>query len=133
VDLGRDVYQLCRLIVLRPQAISGAPFRGERFAVLAYSSASTGFSPLVYRGVQPPSDRDPTLGGFSAHTGTSGVTARNFWRQPGTRFEIVAGQRNEWKIPIPDELAQAVRTALKADQESKDKPAAKADASSGGR
>jgi hypothetical protein len=133
VDLERDVYRLRRLIVLRTCAIPDAPFRGERFEVLGYSSASTDFLPWVGYVSRPPSEREcAATSAFDGWPGTSGVTVRNFWRQAGTRFEVVSGRSNEWKIPIPEELAQAVRTALESDEKSKDKAAAKAAAINGG-
>ncbi len=42
-----------------------------------------------------------------------------------------AGQPNEWTIPLPEELIQAVRNALKADKTPKDEPAVKGEAIKG--
>ena len=43
---------------------------------------------------------------------------------PKKSFEARVGQVNEWTIPLPDELINAVREALKVDPTAKAKPPA---------
>ena len=47
-----------------------------------------------------------------------------FWDQVDLAFEAHLGQVNEWTIPLPDELINAVREALKVDPTAKAKPPA---------
>jgi hypothetical protein len=47
----------------------------------------------------------------------------DFWDKVDTGFEVRLGQVNEWTIPLPDELIEAVRAAIKADATDKAKPA----------
>ncbi len=108
--LATGAYRLRRLMIMRPYAIPGAPERGEQFEVLAFSCASKDSLPVIYRVIQPPAgDDEPTINPFSAESGVSGIAIRTYWQRPETRFEIVAGRTKEWNIPIPEELAQAVR------------------------
>ncbi len=51
-----------------------------------------------------------------------------YWRQRNLDLEARIGQPNDWTIPIPDELAQAVRKAIKAEKASAAKSAEKSDA-----
>ncbi len=126
MELERGAFRLQRLIVLRPCSIAGAPLDRTRFEVLAHLSAG-GESPLfAYRGVRSPTDSGlhlPAIAGPDDEALEDGVAAPNFWKQMRGRFEARPDQKNEWKIPIPDELAQAVRKALKKDGSPKPAPA----------
>jgi len=114
VELERGEFQLQRLIILRPCTIAGAPLRGTRFEVLAHRSPTYKVPPMVYIGSQAPTDSDDLANGlFRGARLEGGVVSKNFWKQMRRRFEVRIDQKNEWRIPIPDELAQAVRGALK--------------------
>jgi hypothetical protein len=127
VELERGSFQLQSLIVMRPCRIAEAPVRATRFEVLAHLSPN-GKSPpaVVYREMQSPTDSGlhlPTIAGVGDERLEDGVAAPTFWKQMRQRFEVRPDQKNEWKIPIPDELAQAVREALKKDGSPKPAPA----------
>ena len=116
VELERGYHKLQRLIVLRPSTLAGAQLRGARFEVLAHLSSSNESSPAVHDCNQAPNYRDhPTIADGIFEKLDDGVVAKNFWKQIRWRFEVRPDRKNEWKIPIPDELAQAVRKALKKD------------------
>ncbi len=51
-----------------------------------------------------------------------------YWERADASFVARLGQASEWTIPLPDELIQAVRIALKAEKKPKDKPASKPEA-----
>ncbi len=59
------------------------------------------------------------------------LLSREYWQELNDAFEARSGQPNDWTIPIPDELAQAVRDALKADKAPKAKPAEKSELAKG--
>ena len=43
-----------------------------------------------------------------------------YWQRVNHALEAKPGQTNEWTIPLPDELIQAVREVLKAEKAAKD-------------
>jgi hypothetical protein len=49
-----------------------------------------------------------------------------YWQRVGASFVARSGEAREWTIPLPDELIQAVRDALKAEKAPKDKAREKA-------
>jgi hypothetical protein len=136
VEIGN--YGLSELLVLRPmqpQPREGLDPSQKRFELLAITNASN-TTRGVHRLVQPPTiEVAQRIGGSG---GSRPLQSRfaimlppKYWQQLDTAFEARSGQPNEWTIPIPGELAQAAREALKADKSPKANPAEKSGANAG--
>ena len=109
------------MIVLRPLGVADEARDVQRFDVLAHSRADGDNGQLVHI-VANPSDFPGS--DHQLELLPDGVPARKFWRGLKGHFELRAGQKNEWTIPLPPELAQAVREALKTEKAPNDnKPA----------
>jgi hypothetical protein len=119
IEMEVGQYALSQLLVLRP-SVNGELAPGQRgYDVLVITRDSA---------APPPSDRvgHPDDGGNPERWRDSAFDPRPikpplelpelYWVELRKAFEARLGQPNEWAIPIPDELAQAVRDALKADK-----------------
>jgi hypothetical protein len=109
VKFDSGSYGLTGLMVLRelPAAEPGE----NRFARLA----------IVY----PPAHAPGSSGSYAD------ITIKlppEYWQKTNTDFVAAVGATNKWMLPLPDELIQAVRNALKAAKSPKEKSPAKADA-----
>jgi hypothetical protein len=110
-------YWLNSLCVLRAEhPLDPAPWR-TRFSVLAASNVGN----IHYR---PPTQQDfPRIGrmgmGGMGRGGQDWPASRTvqlpqeYWAKTASAFEARPGQVNEWTIPLPDELIEAVRKELK--------------------
>ncbi len=112
VEFESGSYKLISLMVMRELPVYG-PGR-KRFERLA----------VVY-----PPPNAPGRSGF--HADITIELPPEYWRKINTDFVAAVGATNKWTIPLPDELIQAVRKALKGEHAPSDKPAAKAEANKG--
>jgi hypothetical protein len=108
-----------RLIVVRPCARRNKAIKGERFAVLAQIGETNGdqFDVQIYS-CDPQSGMDCV--GFGGRlTGIKGgvAVAPSYWRQLEGRFSVRPGQVNDWTLPLPEELINAVRQQLEAKED----------------
>jgi hypothetical protein len=140
-------YALDELFVVRPSQsrdVELGPGR-RRFDLLAAATALPG-GRAIQVAAHPPSDTDletpsPMLANpMTWFNGASDQPLRQtkptvelpseVWQRVNSAFEAKPGQNNEWTIPLPEELIQAVRQALKTAKPLDDnKPAAKAEVS----
>jgi hypothetical protein len=133
VDVG--TYGLFELIALVPSRSRDVEPGRKRFDVLAAVFAPDQFH-RIQLALGPPSNRDlesPELmitgmGQGIVQSTPSIDVPREYWQRVGNEFEAKPGKTNEWTIPLPDELIQAVRSALKAGKAPKEKPGEKAEA-----
>jgi hypothetical protein len=139
IDVEAGNYGLSEVLVLRPmqpQSRESLDPSQKRYELLVIASAFNS-TRAVNRLVQPPKiEHLHRIGGNWISNPTESrfkiQLPPNYWRQLETAFEARSGQPNEWTIPIPDELAQAVREALiKADKSLKASPEAKTGADTG--
>ncbi len=108
-----------RLIVLRPCARQNKAIEGERFAVLAHTGETNGdqFEVQTYSS-DPAGGKDPLGVGDRLTRYKGGVTvAASYWRQLEGRFSVRPGQVNDWTLPLPEELINAVRQQLEAKED----------------
>ena len=136
VEIGN--YGLSELIVLRPMQPKSRESLDpgqKRYELLVLASPFDSIRG-VNRPVQPPKiehlhrirgnwTSNPTQTRFKIQL------PPKYWQQLESAFEAHSDQPNEWTIPIPDELAQAVREALKGDKSPKASPAEKTGAANG--
>jgi hypothetical protein len=133
IEMDTGQYALSGLLVLRPSQLRGFRDGLRRFAVLAVTEDSNNIAPRINWAAHPP-DRK-SLEGLNGNSQSSVQVnsalrlPSEYWLDLSKAFEVRSGQTNEWTIPLPNELIQAVREAIKAEKSPKDKPAAKADAS----
>jgi hypothetical protein len=139
-ELG--IYGLDRLFVLRPTRSHDINPTRRRFDVLVGCFIAD-FGPSL--ALAPPSDQQLTLqtGGFGnvwplggagggmrqvavnpewINSRSTAELPADYWDKVDVAFEVRAGQVNEWTVPLPDELIQAVREALKQAASPKPKP-----------
>jgi hypothetical protein len=134
MEIGK--HSLSQLLVLR----AGGPQKDlapgqRRYELLAATNVSNN-PPMINFPGQPPDLKllEETSGSkkFGVHPSRQTVMVpHDYWQKLTWAFEAKPGQTNEWTIPVPDQLAQAVRKALKADREPTAKPAEKADSAQG--
>ena len=133
IEMETGRYGLSRLLVLRPVQPQAVEPGQRRYKLLV--AASAGNSEVVNHSLTLPNLKllETMEGGDTpAVRPTFGLNLpRLFGPESKNHFEVRAGQTNEWAIPIPDELAQAVREALKAEKSPKAKPAEKAVSANG--
>jgi hypothetical protein len=139
IEVETGNYGLYELIVLRPmqpKSRESLDPSQKRYELLVIASAFNS-TRAVNRLVQPPKiEHLHRIGGswISKPTQSRFTTQLppKYWQELEPAFEARSGQANEWTIPIPDELAQAVREALiKADKSLKASPEAKTGADTG--
>ncbi len=134
------IYGLNELIVLRPSRSANVESGRRRFDVLVASHVNGRPYPVQVRGAAPDNKEVENIyqsvtgggygsqwggpGQFAGYQGVQGPSAEfqsaapslelrpEFWDQVDLGFEARLGQVNEWTIPLPDELVQAVRKAL---------------------
>jgi hypothetical protein len=74
--------------------------------------------------------RDGTLFDASSLSDLALALEPNSWSKITTLFEARRNQPTEWRIALPDELIETVRSALKAGNSGRQKPPAPATAGS---
>ncbi len=133
MEMEMGHYALSDLLVLRSTPTPGLGNGQRRFAVLVVTGDSDNMSPQFDWIDHPPDVKDLEKANalFPNHpvTARSILPLKNDSLDLTKAFEARLGQANEWTIPLPDELIQAVRNAIKTDKTINDKPAAKATAS----
>jgi hypothetical protein len=112
-------YRLARLIVLRPIPLEKPPINGERFGMVVLAAPEYREHTWVYYGTNPPDDsifprQNQGNSPFGSVEAANVALPRSFWREIEGRFEVRPGQTSQWTIPIPEDLARAVREKLKA-------------------
>ena len=139
VDLEPGDYRLLRLMVLRRCGQVHEPHQGDKLEMIARAAAEPsdteaeyGTFERLYRqeGDSLQLSSDPKRYKEDKSFGTL-LLPDSYWRYAAAHPQVKPNQVNEWSIPLPDELIQAIREALKAEKTLKDKPAAKADAIKG--
>jgi hypothetical protein len=145
LDFEIGTYGLSELIVLRPrQARVVSPGRREFDLLVAVRAPH--YIRRIHVALEPPSKKDflrtrsPMITGatdgrgrgasytdFTDSTPTIELP-KEFWRRVDRAYEASPGKSNEWTIPLPGELIQAVRQALKAEQSRPDGPTANTEA-----
>jgi hypothetical protein len=136
VEIGN--YGLSETLVLRPMQPQPPLVLNpsqKRYELLANTSAF-GSTRGVNRLVEPPKIEllHRTGGNWASHPLQSRFTIQlppKYWQKFYTAFQARSDQPNDWTIPIPDELAQAVREALKANKSPKASRADKSGAITG--
>jgi hypothetical protein len=124
ISWERATYRLFELYVLRPDDSGGGNQRRREFEIVVASQALgqpgafAAFS-LLYVVGGPPTDEEIDTGSApERHSSRSDspilALPREYWSQTAASFEVRSGQVNEWTLPLPEELIQAVRTKLKA-------------------
>lgn len=120
------VYHLNTIVVMRPAPpVAQTPDSRKRFGVIsACSSFGAAFTtigqPTLHR-IGPPTttqlenpDADAPTRIPDWNWGEIPIQVpAEYWTTPSNRFEIRAGQKNEWTIPLPEQLVKAVRERLK--------------------
>ena len=114
----RGSYSLSSLLVLRPLADSGGKGAIRHFAILADAQRYAGMGTTYEIQDGPPSVYTVES---TQRIGVSGVVALNgirltdeYWSRLDENLQARPGEVNEWTIPLPEELIQAVRAKLKA-------------------
>ena len=128
------IYGLNELIVLRPNQSASVEAGRKRFDILVAASPHDNLNlPILLSSAAPekdhlelicpelvgppiyrPNRRDRYPVGFHESLRTVGLP-QAYWIKLNKGFEARLGETNEWTIPLPDELIQAVREALKVD------------------
>jgi hypothetical protein len=123
ISWERATYRLFELYVLRPDDSGAGNHRRWEFEIVVASQALgqpgafAGFSLLYVVG--EPTDEEIDNGSaperhISRQDAPILALPREYWSKTATSFELRSGQVNEWTLPLPEELIQAVRTKLKA-------------------
>ena len=135
IEMEMGHYVLSDLLVLRSTETPGLGKGQRRFAVLAATGDSVTMLPQFNWIDHPPyvKDLEKADGEFPDHpmSARSIVPLKNDRLDFSNAFEARSGQTNEWTIPLPDELVQALRDAVKAGKTIKEKGAAKAEGTKG--
>jgi hypothetical protein len=115
---------MLELYVLRPEETDGGNNWRREFEILVASHSSgqpQAQAPFWLQFVQggPPTEDEIGSGSAPERLISTGgepvrVLPREYWSKTAAGFELQPGQVNEWTIPLPEELLQAVRTKLKA-------------------
>ncbi len=113
----RGSYRVNRLAVLRPIATSDGSGPVRQFQVLAESDPWRRGEGRPVR-VEPPTEEELKMAQMGLdRTVRMGVEQlelpAEYWSRLNKSFEARPGQVNEWTIPLPDKLTQAVREKLK--------------------
>lgn len=109
IELEVGDYSLERLIVVRPHTDPKTASGWQTFRVLALiqSAEDSTYYQLVSR--QADGILNP-IGVFVP--ATANAIRERYWRDNRGRFVAHPGQKNEWTIPLPDELIRSVRASL---------------------
>jgi hypothetical protein len=121
IAMERGGYVLRRLIVLRPVARQNAKVKGQRLEVLAHAEATSKDDSDVKSYSNDPDVGEDALGAgspLSLYKGRVSV-APAYWRWLEGRFLVLAGQVNDWALPLPEELVNFVREQLAGNQDLK--------------
>ncbi len=130
-------YELIELLVLRPVLPSEIEEGVRRFSLLAAVRPRFCVRDLHKRSkaptkVEQKAESYTRVGAWKVEGVATGPFSRDtvelpreFWAADKNRFEVKHGNMSEWTIPLPDELVQAVRAALKADKAEKNKSLSK--------
>ena len=147
LDFEIGTYGLSELIVLRPSRSRDVEPGRRRLDVLVAISAQH-YARVIHVDTKPPTEDDirnasPIVTrainegqlpgfeiGFLRSTPTIPIS-NEYWLRIDNAFEAKLGQNNEWTIPLPDELMQAVRDALKVEAAPKATPKEKSAAVKG--
>lgn len=136
-------YELIELLVLRPVLSSDIEEGVRRFSLLAAVRPRFCVRNLHKRSkaptkVEQKAESYTRVGVWKVEGVATGPFSRDtvelprkFWAADKNRFEVKSGDMNDWTIPLPDELVQAVRAALKADNAEKNKSVPKVEGTSG--
>jgi hypothetical protein len=119
----RGDYRLLRLVVLQPTTTASPNKTSRRFRVLAYAAGPNSVD-AVYKFDSPPDEwTDPAAPAPSPPVATLGYNSTYVLRlasdPAGFNFRAEEGKPNDWLIPLPENLLQAVREKLKAPDEAK--------------
>ena len=115
VEPGRN--KLTSLMVLGFALAATLETEQWRYELLASTSASNVGWPVNKLEFPPEEARRGNRKGSSVETPQSKssiMVPGKYWQEMRAAFEARLGQTNEWTIPIPEALAQAVRDALKS-------------------
>ena len=144
LDFEIGTYGLSELIVLRPRQ-SRDVVPGRREFELLVAVRAPHYIRRIHVADKPPSEgdlrtktpmiigatdgriRSASYVGFTDSTPTIELS-KAYWLRVDHEFEASPTQPNEWTIPLPDELVQAVREALKAENSRAPRPSAGTDA-----
>jgi hypothetical protein len=132
VDLDTGTYRLFGLLVLRPLPVV-EPGR-QRFERLVGATDPAYLAPGrggVNGSMRSRAQQKTETQGKRGGIHFSIVLPSEFWQRMDNDLVARAGQSNEWTIPLPEELIQAVRDALKADKTPRNEPAVEGEAIKG--
>jgi hypothetical protein len=110
-------YLARRLVILKARDSDEAKTKSERLEVLAYALPSEGTSNIVESYSDDPRNGADPLGSHLWSLGNfkGGVAVPpSYWRDLEKSLTVRRGEINEWAIPLPDEVIEAAREALKA-------------------
>jgi hypothetical protein len=111
VEFEVGEYSLERLLILQPRPETKPVFGKESSLVLSLIQPESNSAMLHFNIItRTPDGEIKALGG--GDPGTLAV-AEPYWRNVRGRFSVRPGQANEWTIPLPDEVIEAVRKRLK--------------------
>ena len=116
IDVEPGRYKLTSLMVLGAPLPRALETEQWRYELLASTSASNVGWPVSKLESPPEAARRGNGKASSVETPQSKSSIMlpgKYWQEMSAAFEARLGQNNEWTIPIPEELAQAVRDALK--------------------
>ncbi len=144
VELEAGNYELTELYVLRQSPSEGAGQRHRCFHLFIGCLAPEYFratfvdskpAPKFFLGTESPdgtagTDVSKIMLSQRAVTSTI-VLPREYWHSVEKNLLAKPGQTNDWTIPLPNELLEAMREAIKAEKAPKEKPAAKDEAIKG--
>jgi hypothetical protein len=115
----RGGYRLTRLVVLQPLPSPALPKASKRYRLLAYASSSPTSPDPQYVFEKPPDDgTDPSVlpNGIGQQSHAFVTLPTSLRRLSELGFTADENWQNEWTIPLSDELVQAVREKLKAQE-----------------
>jgi hypothetical protein len=117
LNWGRGSYRLTSLVVLRPIVPSDSKGGIRQFEVLAEGRPWSGGNQRQLRSDPPTAEELKTPqfpGGVTMVPAENLELPMDYWSRIGGSFNARPGQVNEWTIPLPDKLIQAVRKKVKA-------------------
>ncbi len=116
IELDVGEYSLERLLIIKPHGDPKTAPGWQSFRILSLiqREENSTFFQIVSR------QAGGTFQAISTGNAASGVSVpEKYWSRAGDRLVVRPGQKNEWSLPLPDELIQAVRANLNGEPKSR--------------
>jgi hypothetical protein len=136
IEIETGKHSLTQLLVLRPSQPQQSLQPGLRRYQLLAAASRWNSQPMISILAQPPDlklveESGGAIGSVPQQSKRGVELPAQYWEKLAHFFDAKPGQSNDWTIPMPEVLCQAVRNAIKTENGAETKSQQKAEPSQG--